>query len=165
MTSEPKPIKRHRHIDDRSVDPPQDLAALSKHELHGLADKMLLGDTESRDLCIEFLLLESRGISDGRCRALIARRLKHCPITPEQKRTIVDRILQRLIEGRFSEGFKDQLRLVRVLDRPRLLDTARDILKRPGYYKPYLRPYGEWLLRHEPPLPPKPRWPRKVSLP
>lgn len=159
----PQPIKSYRRIDDRMNNKPSAFESVSKYKLHELADSMLLGDIESRDFCIEFLLLETRGVGDGRCRALIARRLKHCPVTPEQQCAIIDRILERLLEGRFSEGFKDQLRLVRTLDRPRLLDAARDILNRPRYYKSYLQSYAEWLLRHEPPLAPPPRWPTKRS--
>lgn len=146
------PIKRYRRIEGCTNHVSSDFEILSSHELREFADNLLLGDDKSRDFCIKFLLLESRGIGDGWYRALIARRLKHYPVTPEQNRAIVDRILERLFEGRFSEGFKDQLRLVRALDRPRLLDAARKILNRPGGYKFYLQRYGEWLLRHESPL-------------
>jgi hypothetical protein len=124
------------------------LELLPRHVLHALADEMLLGDMGSFKLCIIFFLNESRGIGDGRIRALIARRLKHCSLTAKQECEIIDCILERFLEGRFSEGFKDQLRLVRKLNQSLLIQTAQDVLKTPYRYKSYVRFYAQWIFHH-----------------
>ncbi|MDR2677990.1 MAG: hypothetical protein LBB51_00945 [Zoogloeaceae bacterium] len=129
------------------------LESLSKYALHALANAMSLGDVKSRELCIDFFLNESRGIGDGRIRALIARRLKHCPLTSKQICTVIDCILERFLEGRFSEGFKDQLQLVRKLNPALLIQTAQDVQKTPLRYKPYVRTYAQWILRYHVPNP------------
>jgi len=123
------------------------LESLSKYELRALADDMLLGDIRSLELCIAFFLNESRGIGDGRVRALIARRLKHCPLMPQQEHVIIDCVIERFLEGRFSEGFKDQLQLVRKLNQSLLIQTAQDVQKNPYRYKPYVISYAQWILR------------------
>ena len=126
------------------------LESLSKYDLRALADEMLRGDVNSLELCIVFFLGESRRIGDGRVRSLIARRLKHCPLTRQQECAIIDCVLERFLQGRFSEGFKDQLQLVRKLNQPLLIQTAQDVQKNGYRYKQHVRSYAQWILRYDP---------------
>ena len=124
-----------------------EIGSLSKYDIKYIADEMLLGDVSALKMCIGFFLGESRGIGDGRVRALIARRLKHCPLTPKQESILTDCILDRFLEGRFSEGFKDQMRLVRKLNLPLLIQAAQDVQKKPHRYnKLYVLRYAQWIL-------------------
>ena len=51
-------------------------------------------------------LAESRGVSDGRIRALLARRFKHCQLGRTHRDQLVACIARRLTEGNFSEQFR-----------------------------------------------------------
>jgi hypothetical protein len=115
---------------------------LSKRQLHSLADRLLL-DPAAIEPCIAFVLAESKGYWHNRARAMMCRRLKHCPLTGTQSESLAACIAARLAEGRFTEQFKDQLRLALRLDSPRLLAQARQALGSP---KPYVRKYAEWVL-------------------
>jgi hypothetical protein len=92
--------------------------SLSKPQLRHLADGLLRRDPEAIRQCIAFMLLETRGLWHGRARAMMARRLKHCELSPTQRDQLVRCITQRLESGDFSEQFRDQLllRLALVLD-------------------------------------------------
>src|SRR4051794_12279788 len=87
------------------------IESLSKIHLHHLADQLLIADVDAIEQCVGFVEAETLGYWHGRARAMMARRLKHCPLTPQQQERLVDAVLQRLASGRFSEQFKDQLRL------------------------------------------------------
>src|SRR4051794_8439284 len=83
--------------------------SLSKAQLHDLADRLLVGDVDAVEQCVRFVEAETLGHWHGRARAMMARRLKHYSLTPQQQGRLVDAILERLASGRFSEQFKDQL--------------------------------------------------------
>jgi hypothetical protein len=92
---------------------------------------------------VNFICQESRGHWHNRARALMCRRLKHCTIYKWQRQLLVDCILGRLHEGRFTEQFRDQLRLALHLDRPACLRAATESLSAPKWYARHL---AAWLL-------------------
>src|SRR5882672_7709706 len=92
------------------------LVSFTKGELSDLADRLLEHDPIAIEWCVTFVEAETHGIGHGRVRAKMARRLKHCRLSKHQRSRLVQVILNRLVEGRFSEQFKDQLRLALQLD-------------------------------------------------
>lgn len=120
---------------------------LSKYEWLAMADELLRHQApDVVDLCVRFFLAESRGVSDGRIRALLARRFKHCQLGRTHRDQLVACIARRLIEGDFSEQFKDQLRLALHLDRQAILAAAAGCAHR----RSYVRQYALWVLAHAP---------------
>ena len=97
---------------------------LNKIQLHQLADELLLGDQSAIQSCVQFIQAETRGIWHGRARAKMCRRLKHIDLPSHLQSQLVQCITRRLTRGVFSEQFKDQLRLVMVLDSPYLIRAA-----------------------------------------
>ena len=80
---------------------------LSKYEWLAVADELLRHQApDVVDLCVRFFLAESRGVSDGRIRALLARRFKHCQLGRTHRDQLVACIARRLTEGNFSEQFR-----------------------------------------------------------
>ena len=116
-----------------------------KSELHHFADAALLNDKPAIERCVEFLVDETKWVGDGRVRALMARRLKHCSLTTSQEDRLLQTILNRLQAGRFSEGFKDQLRLAKILN-PALTLVAADKCLNNNPYKDHVARYARWLL-------------------
>ena len=114
---------------------------LSKQDLHQLADGLLAPEPWVVERCIDFVLAETQGMWHGRARAKMCRRLKHCDLGRTNRTRLVDCILSRLREGRFSEQFKDQLRLALQLDRARTLKVCADAL---ASNKAYVVRYGAW---------------------
>ena len=123
--------------------PHAEFPLLSKQELHALADGLLEGDPWSIDRCIAFVLAETKGLWHGRARAMMCRRLKHCDFGRTNRRKLVTCILGRLRTGKFSEQFKDQLRLALSLDRPYTLEQCELALHSEVAH---VRRYGAWLL-------------------
>lgn len=120
--------------------------ALTKVQLHALADQLLRADVGAIEQSVGFVEAETFGNWHGRARAMMARRLKHCPLTPHQQVRLVDAILRRLATGRFSEQFKDQLRLALHLDPAGTFALARSCESSP---KAHIRRYAAWLLAHQ----------------
>ena len=118
------------------------LARLSKGELCQLADGLLTLDTAAIEKCIAFILMETRGDRHGRARAVMCRRLKHCPISSAQRLALLTCILGRLSHGIFAEQFKDQLRLAIALDPWQTRITSQQCLTSA---KPYVKRYAAWL--------------------
>src|SRR5262245_35191090 len=102
-----------------------DLDSLDKAQLHALCDLLLTCSSDAIEESVAFLEAKTFGIWHGRARAMIARRLKHCRLSQRQRERIVRSILSRFVSGRFSEQYKDQLRLVLHLDRERAFSVAR----------------------------------------
>lgn len=114
-----------------------------KRELQALADAVLLDEPFALGRAIVFFLESSRGFWHNRARAMLARRFKHCEISLEDRVAIVSCICERLTIGDFTEQFRDQLRLARLLDRRTLEDAAiRALHSR----KDYVRRYARWVL-------------------
>lgn len=118
-----------------------EFASLTKLELHALADALLTCEPWSVQRCVDFVLADTAGLWHGRARAMMCRRLKHCGLGRTHRTALVGCITQRLLQGDFSEQFKDQLRLALHLDRARTLAACRDGLQSA---RPYVRRYAQW---------------------
>ena len=122
--------------------------ALSKHDLMALCDRLLLQDAEATAQCVAFMEAETFGVGHGRARAKMGRRLKHCGLTADQQVRLVRAVLVRLASGRFSEQFKDQLRLALHLDPASAFAMAQSCRRSP---QEYVRRYAAWVLAHQEP--------------
>lgn len=120
-----------------------EFSALTKRELHDLADKLLEHEPVVVDYCIEFVLAETKGHWHGRARAMICRRLKHCELGRKNRTKLLDCILHRLRSGEFSEQFKDQLRLALHLDKEKTVSSCETAKSSD---RPHVRRYAEWVL-------------------
>jgi len=121
---------------------------LTKPGLHDAADGLLLEDPAAVAECLKFFLDESRGYWHNRARAMIARRLKHCSTTVDQRSSAIDCILNRLETGNFSEQFRDQLRLALHWNSHRAIAAARGLAANSP--KPHVRRFAEWIVRRHP---------------
>lgn len=125
-------------------------AALNKEDLYQLADRLLLDDPEVVELCVAFIEADTPGNWHGRARAMMARRLKHCTLSEQQRTRLIEAILARLAGGRFAEQFKDQIRLVLHLDAAQAFAVAQHIQDHPlDHSKEHVRRYAAWILAHE----------------
>jgi len=119
---------------------------LERWALLELEDGLLQQEPLALDRCVEFVLAESRGLGHGRARAKMCRRLKHCDLGRKQRAHLLECILGRLVEGRFSEQFKDQLRLAMHLNLQHTLEVSARCV---ASSKPYVRRYAAWVLSHQ----------------
>ena len=117
--------------------------ALSKQELHALADELLLCNPNVVDYCVKFVVAATKGHWHGRARAMMCRRLKHCALSRNTRASLLRCILGRLKAGEFSEQFKDQLRLALHLDAKQTFRACQVAL---SSTKPYVRRYATWVL-------------------
>jgi hypothetical protein len=122
-------------------------APFKKEELDDLAVRLLDNDLVAIEWCVTFLEAETFGVGHGRARARMARRLKHCSLSIRQKSRLVKVIVDRLVEGRFSEQFKDQLRLAMQIDPQATFDAAR---KCRDATVAHVRRYAQWVLERAP---------------
>jgi hypothetical protein len=120
---------------------------LSKVDLHEFADELVFDAPEAVNLSVDFICAETKGNWHGRARAMMCRRLKHCTLTPEQCRRLVTCIMERLGLGRFSEQFRDQLRLAIHLDRQTVFAAARQYVGETS--KDHVRRFSKWVLGHD----------------
>lgn len=118
------------------------IAEYPKQALDRLADELSTCAPSAVEECLSFFAAESRGHWHNRARAKMARRLKHCQLGAAHRQQIVEVIERRLVEGRFTEQFKDQLRLLLHLD-PAAARRASAAAIHSAV--PYIRRYGEWL--------------------
>ncbi|MCC9603788.1 hypothetical protein LOC67_24825 [Stieleria sp. JC731] len=93
---------------------------------------------------VTFVAAESFGLWHNRARAKLCRYFKNHPPPDGQCRSMVDAIVNRLIEGRFYEQFKDQLSMAMRFAPDRMAETAA-VASRSD--KDYIRRYGAWV-RH-----------------
>jgi len=96
------------------------------------------------DLAIVFLIENSLGFGHNRARAHIARKLKHFPVTEDQRIKIVSAVLEKLEKGRIDEQFTDQLRLAFNLSPEVVRDKAKELSLSP---KDHVRKYANKVLR------------------
>lgn len=120
-----------------------EFSSLTKAELHAMADDLLACDPFHVQRCVDFVLAETKGLWHGRARAMMCRRLKHCPLGRTYRTALLACITQRLSSGQFSEQFKDQLRLALHLDSAQTLAVCRDCLDNA---KPYVQRYARWTI-------------------
>lgn len=115
----------------------------SRPQLLALAEGLLIDDCAVRERSIEFILDESRGLGHNRLSALMCRRLKHYQLTESQARRLVEKVAERLLQGNFTEQFKNQLRLARRLDPAKVNQTVHAALAVP---KDHVRRYAFWII-------------------
>jgi len=120
--------------------------SLDKGELIALCDRLLTDDSDAVEECVAFIEAETMGLWHGRARAMMARRLKHCRLSQPQHTRAVRAILDRLVSGRFSEQFKDQLRFVLHVAPERAFTVARSCQ---DAATEHVRRYATWILSHE----------------
>jgi hypothetical protein len=116
---------------------------LSKTELHALADELVKCDLEAIERCLVFFAGESKGLWHGRARAMMARRFKHCSLSPPQRAKVVASVIRRLETGDFSEQFKDQLRLSLLLDPPATIAACHRAVDSP---RTHVQRYAKWAI-------------------
>lgn len=126
-------------------EPHADLGLLRKADLHALADGLCAGDDWSVERCVDFVVADTCGHWHGRARAMMCRRLKHRALGRTQRTRLVEAIAQRLLSGRFSEQFRDQLRLAMQLDGEAMAVTAHRAVSSP---KDHVVRYAHWVLAH-----------------
>lgn len=117
----------------------------TKAELLAVAKGLRLCHPDSVEAAVAFIAGESLGYWHNRARAKFARRLKHCPLQAHQAQVLVTAIVGRLVSGRFSEQFSDQLRLALQLDRTAVLMAAQVAAESPAAH---VRRYARWVLAH-----------------
>lgn len=123
--------------------PNAEFAPWDRLTLRRLADRLLHQDPMAIETCVRFVSAETRGTWHGRARAMMCRRLKHCDLDRTHRAQLVDVVCQRLVDGRFSEQFKDQLRLAWRLDPDRVENVCRAAADSP---KAHVRRTARWLL-------------------
>lgn len=116
--------------------------ALTKVELHTLILEVNRGDVEATSKAVVFVSTESFGMWHNRARAKLCRHFKNHPPTEEEKKRMVDVIIDRLISGKFSEQFKDQLAMAIRFAPNRMTEAASVAFVSP---KDYVRRYGAWI--------------------
>jgi len=134
---------------------------MSKMQLHALADDLLSGATDAVERSVRFICAETKGLWHGRGRAMMCRRLKHLDLPRSHREHLVSVILDRLGTGRFSEQFRDQLRLAMHLDRDKTLAAAR---RARMSEKEYVRRTARWVLSHREPANDGPASPARRSI-
>ncbi len=83
----------------------------SKVELDDLIERLKHGDENVAYELVVFTMAESKGIWHGRARAKICRYFKNHPPDVTLSASLVESIIKRLQQGKFSEQFRDQLRM------------------------------------------------------
>lgn len=119
--------------------------SLTKADVRAIADGILTRDADAVHDAVSFVCVESINLWHGRGRAMMCRRLKHVDLSRNQSAQLVGAILERLVSGRFSEQFRDQLQLAIYLDPESALVTARRAAKSD---KPYVRRLADWTIAH-----------------
>ena len=124
-----------------------DFDSLDKSALLDLCDRLLEEEGAAIKTCVAFIEADTRGLWHGRARAMMARRFKHVRLSESQQARVVHAVLERLVNGRISEQFKDQLRYVLHVA-PRKAFTAARRCR--GSAFEYMRRCADWILSHEP---------------
>ena len=117
------------------------IRSISKQELHSLIEEVKRGNLDAKAKAIAFVAAESFGIWHNRARAKLCRYFKNHPPTKDACQTLTEAISSRLIDGRFSEQFKDQLAMAIRFDPDQMAETAAIALRSD---KEYIRRYAAW---------------------
>ena len=110
---------------------------------HVLADELNLGDAEIIEACVAFMERDQVGLGYGRARARMCRRFKHCALTAQQSKRLVDTVARGLRSGRFDQQFPEHLKLAYRLDPAGLTAVARECAQSP---LAYVRRRAAWVL-------------------
>ncbi|WP_233148597.1 hypothetical protein [Rhodopirellula sp. MGV] len=115
---------------------------MTKANLHSLINEVKLGQPDAIRRAAEFVAAESFGMWHNRARAKLCRYFKNHPPPAEECDRMVNAIASRLIEGRFSEQFKDQLSMAIRLSPDRM---ANALPLAESSDREYVRRYASWL--------------------
>ncbi|WP_338440821.1 hypothetical protein VZG28_07155 [Synechococcus elongatus IITB4] len=116
------------------------LSKLTKIDLYQLIEEVKAGNSDAIVKATLFVAHESFGLWHNRARAKLCRHFKNHPPARENCDQMIDAVIQRLIDGRFSEQFIDQLSMAIRLDPKRMQAAAIAALTSE---KVYVRRYGE----------------------
>ena len=114
-----------------------------KQDLDVLIAWVQRDDAHAISEAVAFTLAESRGIWHGRARAKICRNLKGRNIDPRLREALVQTICNRLVTGKFSQQFKDQLTMALRFRPAQMQQCAQEALESPKWY---VRRYARWVL-------------------
>jgi hypothetical protein len=118
------------------------IRTLTKADLRSLIEAVKCGDQESVSNAVVFVASESFGMWHNRARASLCRHFKNHPPSDDDRRRMVATIAKRLVEGRFSEQFKDQLAMAIRFDPVRLSEAANIAS---DSQREYIRRYADWV--------------------
>lgn len=118
------------------------IRSLTKTELRSLVDDAKRGDADAATRAVVFVTAESFGMWHNRARAKLCRYFKNHPPSNCECNSMVDAIVGRLIDGRFSQQFKDQLSMAIRFDPDRMAE-AITVASRSD--KEYIRRYANWV--------------------
>ena len=114
--------------------------SLTKPGLDSLICDVKLGKADAIHQAVDFVAAESFGMWHNRARAKLCRHFKNHPPAETDRKRMVDAIAARLVEGRFSEQFRDQLALAIRFDPNRMAEVA-DVASRSD--REFVRRYAE----------------------
>ena len=120
------------------------IRTLTKSDLHSLIDDVKRGDPDATSRATVFVAAESFGMWHNRARANLCRYFKNHPPSDGECKRMVDAIVNRLTDGRFSEQFKDQLSMAIRFDPDRM---AEAVTIASSSERGYIRRYADWV-RH-----------------
>lgn len=100
------------------------VSSLTKCDLHQLIENVQSGSCDATSRAVLFVTCESFGLWHNRARAKLCRYFKNNPPSVTECSQMIDAIIQRLLEGRFSEQFIDQLSMAIRLDPKRMYIAA-----------------------------------------
>lgn len=113
-----------------------------KYKLTWLRDQLVKNDPYLTALAVEFILMETKGLSHNRLRASMCLKLATVTLKQSQWENLLNCILHRLLTGNFSEQFKDQLKFI-IRTNPQWVRV--EIQKGLESEKDYIRRYACWL--------------------
>jgi len=116
----------------------------AKAELNDMIERVKRGDRSLVYELVVFTLAESWGIWHGRARAKICRYLRNHPPDATLQSKLVDTVCTRLETGRFSQQFRDQLRMAIRFSADRMRLLADSLL---SSEKMYIRRSAAWVLQ------------------
>lgn len=119
-------------------------ASYSKAELYEMIERLKRGDAIVAYELIVFTLAESKGMWHGRARAKICRYLKNHPPDATLRAKLVDTIAGRLRLGKFSEQFRDQLRMAIRFSPEKMQSIAESNL---NSEMNHVRRYAAWVMK------------------
>ena len=121
-------------------------------ELQELIERIKASDADAIEEAVAFASRDSIGLWHGRARAKICRNLKNREIPRQLQDVLVQAIANRLLNGEFSEQFKDQLAMA-IRFRP--LEMAQYATEACESQKDYVQRYGHWVLEKLSRIPPQ----------
>ena len=118
------------------------IRTLTKSDLHSLIADAKAGASNAISRAVSFVAAESYGLWHNRARAKLCRHFKNHPPPDSDCNQMVDSIVDRLLDGRFYEQFKDQLSMA-IRFAPERLGNAATVAS--DSERDYIRRYAVWV--------------------